>query len=68
MQHDLSQDSDLVHTSSLPPLLEKSNCVISKENLGVISPLFLTSNTNNITRTTLPNWPLNFKVTRFFEF
>ena len=38
----MSQDSDLVHASSLPPLLVKSNCVISKENSGIISPLFPT--------------------------
>ena len=39
----MSQDSDLVHASSLPPLLVKSNCVISKENSGIISPLFPTN-------------------------
>ena len=38
----MSQDSDLVHASSLPPLLVKSNCVISKENSDIISPLFPT--------------------------
>ena len=41
-QHDLSQDSDLVHASSLPPLLVKSYCVISKEKSGNIYPLFPT--------------------------
>ena len=43
-QHDLSQDSDLVYASSLPPFLVKSNCVIFKENSGIISPLFPTMN------------------------
>ena len=38
----MSQGSDLINTSSLPPLLVKSNCVISKENSGIISLLFPT--------------------------
>jgi len=59
----LSQDSDLVHASSLPPLLVKSNYVISKENSSIISPLFPTERKEDFdSRHKIPSLVIGSKI------